>query len=227
MYFEIYGAGTQADNGDNIQIQFADGIWIYHVYSHEAQDEPLNYRRSWGRMTVQSCYFENFTAQGKGVLINNTSSGFDNPWDGDYRYVTFYRTRFRSTRRHPQVSCPAKVDVVNCVSEAFTSSVAALIGVTQGGAALRPHLLVRSVAATPGNGGGPWYADTRDDAGDVQGIIDGQGTHLFTGGVGIAENDPGLIFTPPYSLTAAPMTTTLRSQIINEAGWQDVPFPGD
>jgi pectate lyase len=211
----------------------AELFWVNHCDFARGGDGTLDIIRCEGKFTIQDCYFTNPTNPGKTYLISHGSVNTNHGWDVIDVKGTCTGTWFDDLfDRQPLITVPANYHHYMNYSRFWNANPPIHVN-----SRFDSSLINRAQARFENN----IYDSTESpnqvakanlQSGSVipnppaHGVIRESG-NLFIGGAFISERERDLCFVPPYSYTLQTATTTLRDQIIANAGWQNVSFPGD
>ncbi len=238
MYLKF--EGPNASNNDLLQVDNTasfgpsdpNGIeqwWIYHVLLHDAEDGNIDIRRQRGKFTIQEVESTYASGTGYNSLVTNVSSQTNNEWDAVITEGTWYRNYWNGTgvsafERAPRLSAPGNFHLYN--NYHFNYSRTAVFCVSRSTTNRCEQLLENNIVLASPSAPSPNYNKISQSE-HLDGWANLNG-NLFLDNEPNVENNPGGVFTPPYTYTEmATATTGLRDGIVSSAGWQDVPFPGD
>ena len=230
MYLKLDGPVGSNNDLVNVQNRTSDSpdssdatkrFWIYHVSFVGAEDELISFIRTEGLYTVQNSYFRNNNTGNSGycALISHGTKG-NYGWDAVVHKATWVRNHWDQCRdRMPYITVPSNVHIFN--NYYYDWGATALHVTSRFNAALPAQLLFdNNIAAAVRHE--QLVKPTLSSAIDGDARLDG---NLFLNGAFGRERNREDVFTPPYSFNSEPATTALRDEIMNEAGWQDRPFP--
>lgn len=211
LYLKVDGCGNDCIEFDH----GSDLIWLYHCTFSDSVDEVLSMRRTLGKYTVQDCLLDNQTNGGRGCLISTSAPNL-NEWDTKVQEGTYYRTIFDCNQRQPRVTASSHIHLYNCYQTNGNSNGNNCLASIATSGALAPEILFENNIA---DGGSRCLRTIGANLGDAKARASG---NLMLNGVnGPQENLPDEVFIPPYTyaeMVAA--TTTLRDDLIANAGWQ-------
>ena len=229
------GSGPDLAHRDDTMHSF----WYYHCDLSDSEDELFSVIRSLGRCTIQECNFTQTQLTGYMMLISHGSAGNNYDWEQYDVEISLYRNVLRGRDRTPFITVPSQIHSWNNYYR----------GLTGGG-----HIHVTSRYNAPANSANMLsendIMDAQDDPGQLfikptlGSAIDGNakvtGSRLLSGATNNQRNT-SLVFqtsrqpegtmnyggVPPYSYTLETADATLEADVLANAGWQSVPFPGD
>jgi pectate lyase len=207
-----------------------EGVWIYHCdFVGPNGDELLDLNPQTQNFTIGKCYFHHPT--GRGNLVDRVQpprtlarySGIpafqvtyhNNWWDRVQRRCGYGRHgrfhHFNNVHFNWNNDCESGFSAGSTPTDMGVYS-ERNCGDTTSGASNK--YIAR------------WF-DSDDSAG--MNIKDGGGHLLVNSSLGVLERNPSSVFIPStfYSYTAQTMNAAYRTTVEANAGWQNVPFPGD
>ena len=199
-------------------------LWVYHCNFKDAEDEVVSFRHTRGRFTIQESYMENKQGTGYTVLmLNNGINGGSSAWDQVVRQGTFYRNYFNGDARIPRLACASNFDLVNNYCSEYHEAAIFVLSFVNG---LKGQARIENNIFSPEAGGGSKVAIDYTQTNWQTGEGVATGNLALNGATNVnLQNNPGSVFTRPYSLSIATATTALRDDIIATAGWQNVTNP--